>query len=652
MPLRRLSTWFWPGDSQEVSAAKGFAGVLLLIIASATLFLVLTGGDWARATEIAVEKGRKVKLIELVKEWTWKAAVIDCVLATILLLTLRWWAGISNSVKPASVFPGAMEKRGKWFLPTLLALVLVGGLVRAPRLGMGFYNDEAHNFVRMTAGEFKQTSPGTDAFVWKPVRWFETLWYNTAGNNSQPHSILSRLSYGTWKSLAGAVDGEVNEIAVRLPAFAVGLFSLFLLGLTLREIVGQRAAVLGVLAGVVHGWHVRYSSEARGYSLLILGVVIILFFLNRALRTGTWRNWLGYGFGVLVCVWSFNGSVYFLAVLNGLLFLRQIWLWKKGDVGLDQILRPMVAGAFAVVVALPLMLPHVPQLMRVLNEWQSIRGKMGFEWWREVAGYLLAGCRWLDSQPDNPVNLAVGRLLTTRPALWLLVAGFVGVVLIGVARLIRRGGAARILMIATPTAFVLGWALMSRKGNYLHHWYLVYALPWLFCALGVGLEALFEKIERRLPKPVGLLSQVVLVSAVLALPTWAARGWMSYGKQDERAAVIAIRGAVYPHYKQGGGAGERPLHGAFWCNSVVYDPLGVVLHSVEDLQKLISRAKAEKRPLFVCFSHRPSAQTFSPELLQQVEGSGDFEQQAVFYGQEEPQFTSYLFRWKGNSTLP
>ncbi len=652
MPLRRISTWFLPGDSREISAGKGFGGVLLFIIACALLFLALTGGDWARATEIALEKGRKVKLIELVKEWTWKAAVIDLVLATLLLLTLRWWVGISNSVMPASVFHGAMEKRGKWFLPTLLALVLVGGLVRAPRLGMGFYNDEAHNFVRMTAGEFKQTSPGTDAFVWKPVRWFETLWYNTAGNNSQPHSILSRLSYGTWKSLASGADGEVNEIAVRLPAFAVGLFSLFLLGLTLREVAGERAALLGVLAGVVHGWHVRYSTEARGYSLLILGVVIILYFLNRALRTGTWRNWLGYGFGVLVCVWSFNGSVYFLAVLNGLLFLRQIWLWKKGGLGMDQILRPMVAGVFAVMVALPLMLPHVPQLMRVLNEWQSIRGKMGIEWWREVAGYLLAGCRWLDSQPGNPVNLAVGRLLTTRPALWLLVAGFVGVVLIGVARLIRRGGAARILMIATPTAFVLGWALMSRKGNYLHHWYLVYALPWLFCALGVGLEAFFEKVERRLPKPVGLLSQVALVSAVLALPTWIAWRWTSLGKQDERAAVIAIRGAVYPYYKQGIGAGEQPLFGAFWCNSVIYDPLGMVLHSVDELQNLIGRARAEKRPLFVSFSHRPSAQSFSPELLRMVEEGGEFEQQAVFYGQEEPQFTSYLYRWKGNSDLP
>lgn len=645
MALDRISVWLLPAEPSRRTIAIRFLCVLGAVIVTAALFLIVTVAHWPEAVAAAEQSGVKVKLVDLVHTWTWIGVAIDFFLAIGLLVTLRWWVGGVVNSNLLTRKPSRSFKLG------LLLLVVLAFWIRVPRMGRGFYNDEAHNFVRMTSGELRHSSSATDDFVWKPAKWVDTLWYNTAGNNSQPHSILSRLSYTAWRRLFGGADGEVNEGAVRLPALVVGLSGLLLLGVCLGDIAGPRAGQLGMLAGAVHGWHVRYSTEARGYSLLILGVVMMLTFLHQALRTGTWRNWLGYAAGVLICVWSFNGSVYFLAVFNALLLIQQVLRWHRGELYFDQILRPLICCLFAVMVALPLMLPHIPQLLRVLNEWDSIKGGMGAAWWTDVGGYLIAGCRWLDGQPDNPLNVTVSRILASHPWTMIFVAVNIGILIFGSVRLIRLGGAPRLMVIAVPLSIVLAWALMSRKGNYLHHWYLVYALPWLFCAMGTGLDAVFSLIEKRFPRPRGLVLQ--LAAAVWALTPSAYVGWQfrTLGKQDERAAVIAVRGAVYPHYQKTE-HGSKPLIGAFWCNSVIYDPLSVIIREPEDLETLVQRSKNEYRPLYVTFSHRSFAESFLPDVVKRMENRAEFEPSGVFYGQEEAQFTSYLFRLRDQVSPP
>jgi hypothetical protein len=241
--------------------------------------------------------------------------------------------------------------------------------------------------------------------------------------------------------------------------------------------------------------------------------------------------------------------------------------------------------------------------------------------------------------------VTMSRMLSSHPTLALLIALSVGFAIFGSIRLIRMGGAVRLMVIATPLSVFLAWLLMSRKGNYLHHWYLVYALPWLFCATGAGLDSAFSRIEKHFPRPFRFGVMAALVAAVVA-PS-AIVGWQfrSLGKQDERAAVIAVRGAVYPHYRQNK-EGVAPLLGAFWCNSVIYDPLSIIIREPADLQTLVKRAQTEHRPLYVTFSHRSLAQSFLPDVVKRLEMGEEFELSATYFGQEEGQFTGYLFRLK------
>ena len=632
-----------PNSQEDRRVAVRFAIVLGLLLAGLIAFVLLTGSEWAGAVEKAHRLGKTIKTDHYVKTWTWRGAVASSALLVILLSTLRFWA---TADPVGSVADAVARNRSRSFMWCLIGALVLCCVVRIPRLSFGFYNDEAHNFFRMVAGEFRHDEADPDTFTWRPVRWKDTFWFNASGNNSQPHSIASRASYEAWHGLTGAADGEVCEWAVRLPSFLAGLAFLVILAWTVREIAGEATARWVMVAVVVHGWLARYFTEARGYSLMLLSVVWMFLCLHQALRTGRWRWWLGYGAGVFGTVWSFTGSVYFLAALNGSLLLRQVWQWKRKGGSFQQVLRPIVAGVLAVIVALPLMLPLIPPLLIALSAHDSIRGKMGAEWWTDVGSYVFYGCRWTDIDPTNPFNLAMGRWAGLHSWIWIPLAVLACVMVFGLVRFVRRGAASTVIGIATPLAVMLGWFSMRQRGEYLHHWYVIYTVPLMVCAVADGLDGLATWARARLGNAAFAHSLTALVAIIaLSVPATVTWRYRTRGKQDEGAAVIAARGAIYPHYLASAEA-SRALLGGFWCNSNIYDPNMVVINNAAMLDALVHRAQDEKRSLFVTFSHRRLALANAADVVRRLEESGEFVPAGKFYGQEEDQFTGYLYRLK------
>ncbi|TLD71619.1 glycosyltransferase family 39 protein [Phragmitibacter flavus] len=609
------TAWLW------LVKSKGWllAGFLLIGLG---LFVVTTAGEWPGAMASVAAEGKRPKVIAYVHTYAWWAAVIDMVLIVLLALTSRWWTRGSQSLGSLPVVERIGLKR--WLV--VLALLVFAVWLRWPRMELSFYNDEAFNFMRMVCGDWRERDADV-VMRFREVKWVETWWLNNIGNNSQPHSVLSRLSYDAWRGITGSAQGEVKELAVRLPAFLAGLSGLVLLGFAVRSMAGNGAAFWAMLAGAVHGWHLRYSTEARGYSLMLLGVCLGWWFLHRAVHSGRWRDWAGYGLGMFLTIWSFPGSIYFLAVQNGLLMAWLGWRWQKGELELPLLLRPVVTGIVAVMVALPLMLPLMPQLLLTLREGAGIQGEMRSTWQTDMFGYLLAGCRGLDWQVWNPRNISVCRWFLEMPwTIAVLAVVTVGTTVFGSVRLLRQGGVAALLVVSGPLAVEVAWFAMVAKGQVLHHWYGLYALPGVLAALGVGIAGF-----RRVQVPFGALA--------LVLPLLLAWQWRDTPKQDERGPVLAVRGAVYPHY-----ASHEALFGAFWCNSVIYDPRMLALATDADFDALVARARAEKRDLYVNFSHRDLAKQTMPEAVARLEKGQEFEAGGVFWGQEEPQFTQYLFK--------
>jgi hypothetical protein len=603
------------------------------------LLLLIQLHEWPDLVEKAIARNRTPSLEAKAKGLMWVACWVSWGGLLLLLASFPWWS--KPSTLSASVCPSRWQLRAS--SAAAVAVIFVGALVlRLPQMTDSLYNDEAHNYVRLFSGHWQPGKQEGEEPFFRKVTWTETLWRNSGGNNAQPFSVAARLCLEGAKAFGLAVEGEVCEWAVTLPSLVAGFATMWLMmGLVGRRF-GVAAGLLVLLILAVHPWHVRHSTIARGQMLMLLGIVMMLFFLEEALRQGRWRHWLGYAFGMLLCVSSFIGSVYFLAVFNvGLLGLQ--WLRvRHGEGGSDLLWRPVVTGTLAALAGLVLMLPILPELIEILRGNPAFRGKMDWHWWQDVGGFLFAGTRWLDHAPDNPVNQALIRWIT-KPWWWPSLAAFLTCSVVGTACMLRAKGLWRLLALGTLAGVFLAWGLASAQGNYLNLWYLFFAVPWLAVALACGLEAL----GRHLPVSVTVVLLVVLV-APQSLIAWRFR---SLPKQHERAPVEMARGARYPHYINKP-AGRRPLTAAFWCNANIYDPEMVWLKSAAQLDEMVSRARREQRPLFVAFSHRSLAMGSMSDLVKRLEEESEFARVGPFFGQEEDQFTVHVYQLRDASVNP
>jgi hypothetical protein len=620
--LRR--SWL-PEDETARRSVRWAAGVTGLLLVAVVVLLYGTRVSWLDAAAKVVAKGKTPRVEVVALGWMWKALLVDGVLLAGLFLTVPWWAKadrkeggpLRGDRKEPCVVGGPQSGRRRW---------VIGGLVLGV-FAVALYNDEAHNYARLWSGLWEQGGAGP---VLDVPRWGETLFLNGAGNNSQPFSILARVCLEGARKGGWSVPGEVTEWVVRLPSLGAGLISIWLIGLLARRRLGDVGMVWTMLALALHPWHIRYSTEARGHGLMVLGIVMLLLFADRAFESGRWRHWGGYAAGLFLCATAFLGSIYFLVCVSAGLFVYQAWRWRKsGDWSL--ITRPLVASLGASMAGLVLILPMIPQLLLVLENFDSIRGVMGLTWWKDVGGYLMAGTRWVDADPANPVNQALSRWVGWTPfagavVCWCLVMS------VGMLALGKAGGVMRVLVWATPAALVLAWFLMSRKGNFLNHWYVLFAVPCVVLALGAGAVRL-----GRWQRGVGWL----VVLGALMVPGRVAVALRGLEKQNERGPVIDVLGATYPRNEN---VTVRPLLAAFWCNANLYHPDVFVVRETGDLEAVMAKARSEGRELFVCFSHRGPALKSNPDLVSKVEDERVFNRVKWYYGQEESQFTMHLFK--------
>jgi hypothetical protein len=220
----------------------------------------------------------------------------------------------------------------------------------------------------------------------------------------------------------------------------------------------------------------------------------------------------------------------------------QWWRWRRVEVAGVQVLRPMVAGVVAVVLGAPLLLPMLPQLSRVLETFESIKGQMGWLWWKQVLGYLGWGCAWVDAEPLNPEMLSVMRLCGRSG--W-AVAGLVatGVMTVyGAWLLWRQAATGRLLLVASVLGVVLAWGLMSLRGHYLHLWYVLYALPAVLLCWAL------------------VLAKHPWAVMALVMPGWITMQYMHLGRQNERGPVVKALGGAWPTVPVPQGA----RMGTFW----------------------------------------------------------------------------------------
>ncbi len=607
----------------EGALARRFAWVFGALAVVLAVFVIWAGRDWRLA--LSMEKGGSKVATEAYVKWgMWWAGLVNAFLCGLLALTSKWWAG-KKLVGPGVSACGVTKR--EWMC-LVLVLVAAGGL-RWARMDLSFYNDEAHTFRTYVAGRFRQSDDGQVAL--RPVKWLDTFWLDKVGNNLMPCSVFGRLSYDTWRKFTHAPAGAVCETAVRFPQWIAGMTALVVLWLAARRGLGVQAAWVALLLMVLHPWAVRYSSEARAYGMLMLGVTLCFYFLQRAFEDGRWRWWLGLGLAEFLCVWSFSGVVFFLVVFNTSILIRMEAQWRRGGDGI-MVLRPLLGMLIGGMLALQIMLPTLPQLMGAMNL-NSLKGPMGRVWWMDVLGGLLWGTRGCDGDPANPMNLALERMLVQQPLLWGVLVMEAGLLVAGLVSLIRQGGAGRIMALAGPMALLAGWAIMAAQGKYLHPWYVIYVVPVIIICITSGV-VLFTKVFNA--NIITRWSFILIISALGAAWLGVDYLYVSRSKENVRGIVETVRNVGFLK------SSERGLLAVMLSDVDIYDPTALAMKGLDDLNDLIVRARREGVSLTVSVGHVGIGDT--AQVMKKLEMSGEFEWVATLWGLEESQFTHHIFR--------
>ncbi|MGI8602465.1 MAG: hypothetical protein ACR2OZ_05645 [Verrucomicrobiales bacterium] len=513
------------------------AGLLVLVVL-VWKFQHAYGAPWEGRLGRHLAAGKELRFEELIHVQIWWAACIDMMLVGVLLLLSPWWLHWAEDERSGRATVGASPRRLDrrtwcWIgLGLLLALA-----VRVPRLDQTITRDEQDTLRRNIIGFVYES--GGDNPVAEIVDWKATLWEDKQANNPFLFSILARVTLRAWQWWEGAEPWRINRVVLRLWAIIPGVLSLAALWWSIQRMGFARAAIIALYFGALHPFHVNFSTQARGYALVLLFASLIPGFSWIALERGKWRHWCGLVACFFGCLYSFPGSFYFTGSWAVILASYLGWRWLRwhDSSARASLVRFAVTSCGAAFIFLPLVLPAVPQVAKWGREF---RGALEHTWPVTAWSNYAAGVAkpngpevneweggWNRGRPvtfrRGALEYLVQRYVPNEPLLFGFVFCLVpALMVVGLRQLCRRAPWAWIIFPASLFPAVLTYFIYrSGQTPYIFHWYLIYFLPVVLLLVALGLDITGGWLERRLRRTLWLpavLFLLLLISVNLGGP--------------------------------------------------------------------------------------------------------------------------------------
>ena len=584
-------------------------------------------------------KGKEARPIDFWVSYGWYALLFAAVAAGGFAATSKRW--LPGEVRAhAEVVP---PRTNRAFAGALAVVLLVAGVLAAPRLDQGLWQDEDHTIRGYVAGAYLAGEDGELRF-WG-TKWRDALLYDWGPNNSIVFSVVVRGVDQLWKAVARPEDRRPVESVVRLPAFAFGLLSLVAIAWLGAWLGHPWAGIAAAAMLALHPWHLRYTSEVRGYTLVMglttLGPLLLL----RALHHGTWRRWCAYGVAQTALLWTYPSAVYAVAAVNAVALPM---LWKLYGSPLDARV-PWTRFACVNVWGGVFWLAAMAGNIAIMGDYLASKSPrdLGWLWLQEFGSQLLSGAVWRHGAGfADPVYPELVRRASEAPLLFeAWVAATCVLLALGCLRLARGTtfGALWTLVILLPIP--VGWAVGALREDFLYTRNLIFGMPLLALAIGIGMAPVRGSGRRHrglaLAQAAGVLAWA-LAYAWVSAPARDALRERSFQPYRDAVAVTRPLDPFAPGQ-------DRVLTASFSGEPFYYDPF---LHRVEDeeeLRALMERARAEGLPLFVNLGRIELARRREPALTAIVESSGAFEEAGVFHG-FAPKFTQRVYRFTGSGS--
>ncbi len=353
-----------PAWWKQATPSRRAAIIFAALIAIGVTILLIARKPW----QWELPPGRKLRIVDCVRIYSWWAGAANCLLMIALAATARWWLRPSQG----GLFHLPRPPMPKWFLPLTIVAMLLCARFGAQRLRHSFWDDEVYAMRRAIHGQWRRNDDGSIKF--RPVTWQETFWFFEKPQH-QLHSIVTRIVLDTWRAVAKPRGLQFREDVARIPSYLAGILSVGAIAILLWRMGFPAAGVFAAFLFVVHPWHIRYASELRAYSFMLLMIPLSYVFLIEALDAGSWRWWSAFGASLFALMYS-NALNIYPAVGAGLCGLTAITIRWPDPQAKIQIGRFIVVTLLAGMIFLQLMLPCVPQFAEYLKT-GAVGGSVG-----------------------------------------------------------------------------------------------------------------------------------------------------------------------------------------------------------------------------------------------------------------------------------
>lgn len=546
--------------------------------------------------------------------WSWRGLTAALPVAALLVAAAA--VGSSAGLREKAAPPMQPTTRGQRLV--LLTATAALALTAGGRLSLSLWGDEDYTVKTYLMEQVETRADGGLSFSYPT--WGDALWNFKRPNNHIGFTVLAKLSHQLLYRQSGEPQSFLfKEWILRLPAWAAGLLSVWSLW-WMAGVYGWRGwhtvAVLFLLYAL-HPWVVRFSAEARGYSLLLLLVPLGLGCAGRAVQTLRWRWWLLLGLVQFYALWTWVSAVYVLLPLNAAMALQ---LWQQQGPRLPALARWLCSGLLTTLLVCLLMAPLLPQMQDFLRSGaKGLSGAMDVPWWQDMAAYSAVGLPWYAWDAGNPLCYSVSQLGGLRYALACICLPLLGWALLRALPQLWTQAAHRWLVLVPVGGPLCMFTHMGLAGLRPYSWYLLLLLPgWLLLLMVAGSGRKSLHYSLLLPC---VLAWVVMLSAY---PSY------RYPLEPSRDSVLLTRKVTNPHHAD---FGKDSITAGCTMFTEAYDPTLVRISTVEELRALMQEAKQSQRALFINFSSRAFCEASFPELFQLFNDQQLFELVQVLPGQ-------------------
>ncbi len=599
--------------------------ILFGVVAILFLWRVIDGPkpwDTAIAERHAADKPAHID--DYLRAGFWWGALVNAILAAALAGTAFLWAN-RRRIETRTLVRQPDSLASKRFWLVLAAIIIVAIVPRVARLNFSFWGDEAWAYNDLLHGRYSEADDGSLEFKRHP--WKITAFFDKGTNNHYLFSLGARVSDNLWRSATGAADHIFNEASVRVLPLIAGLASIILAAALLRRMGFSHAGLALAALLAIHPWHIRYSSEARGYTMLIVFLILALWFLFNALENGTWRWWIAFGLAEFGALYSWKAAIHPILALNLTTFVLIILQRSTGGAGFAQLCRWAVANVIALMLFVPLFAPAIGQIQRKLAASIQAKGKMGMPWFRDFWSQLTAAMDWSNSDPHAVFETAT--TLNERIPIFHL---FMFVVIpllsvIGFFCCFRKQRTAAVLLVSILIGGGIGFLHFQLSGNVMLKWYLFYTLPFFLAFVAISLSGVAR------PWPL-----TIYVAIFLVFTAGHSYRLATIPFQDQRAASEATRYANEERFHLGP---SEIVTVGLYRRSVLYDPRirqkwkGERLRTAELLMDVMRDSDARSRELRISIANMNYARVENESFVDLVENRRYFRPIRVFPAGEE-----------------